>query len=225
MRNANTLFSIAALLLAGAAPAFADEVEEGSVPPRPGVHEHDGFYLRFGTGFGGYNETITAENADESSTVSGMSTVGELALGGAIRPGLILGGGVWTSSVMASDRNIRGMDPPDEVIGGSGNFTLIGPFIDWYFNPHRGLHLQGAVGFATVRGWDLPEAQDNPDAVSVGGGVMIGFGYEWWVSNQWAVGVLARIAGVGAVQEDETNMQWTHGIGASPSVLFTATLN
>jgi hypothetical protein len=217
--------SVLLFIVAAAAPALADDASVTASQPAPGVHEHDGFYLRLATGFGGYNETITAEDADESTTVSGMSNVSELAIGGALRPGVILGGGVWTSSVMSSDRHVRGMDPPDEVLGGSGNFTLVGPFVDWYFDARRGLHLQGAVGFATVRGWDLPEAQDNPDAVSVGGGLMVGFGYEWWVSNQWSVGVLGRLAAVVAAQEDESEMTWTHAIGTSPSVLFTATLN
>lgn len=206
------------LVLAGSAPASADSEASGA-------RYHDGFYLRLATGFGGYNETITAEDADESTTVSGMATVSELMVGGAVRPGLILGGGVWTSSVLASDRVVDGAMPPVEVWGGSGNFSLIGPFIDWYFDPGRGLHFQAAIGGATVRGWDLPEAQDNPDAVSVGGGVMLGFGYEWWVSNQWSFGVLARLAAVGAIQEDDQGMTWSHGIGATPSVLFTATLN
>jgi hypothetical protein len=210
-------------LLALATPAFAEEPP--AIQAETDGRVHDGFYLRLGTGFGGYNESIRLEDADEDTTVTGMSNVSEVAIGGAVAPGVILGGGAWTSSVMASDRHIDGMTPPDEVIGGSGNFTLVGPFIDWYFNPRRGLHLQGALGFATVRGWDLPEAQDNPDAVSFGGGIMVGFGYEWWVSDGWSLGVLGRLAGVVAAQEDEAEMTWTHAIGTSPSVLFTATLN
>lgn len=214
--------SIALLALAVATPALADDTDEAA---RTGVHYHDGFYLRIGTGFGGYSEAITAEDADESTQVAGMASASELALGGAVRPGLVVGGGFWTSSVLASERTVDGMAPPDDVIGGSGNFTLVGPFVDWYFDPGRGLHLQGAVGFATVRGYDFPEAEDNPDAVSAGGGLMIGFGYDWWVSEQWSFGILGRIAGVVAVQEDEAGMQWTHAIGTSPSLLFTATYN
>jgi hypothetical protein len=217
----SSAISIAAMMLACAAPALADE---GTAELR-GVHEHDGFYLRIATGFGGYSESITLEDSDDSTNVTGMASVGELALGGAIAPGIILGGGVWTSSVLASDRHVDGMEPPDEVIGGSSNFSLVGPFVDWYFDPHRGLHLQGALGFASVRGYGLPEAQDNPDAASFGGGFMVGFGYEWWASDQWSLGILARLAAVVAVQEDEENQMWTHGIGTSPSVLFTATLN
>lgn len=210
------------LLLAATAPALADD-DVGT--PTDGARLHDGFYLRLGTGFGGYAETITLEDATQHTQVSGMASVSELMIGGAVRPGFILGGGVWTSSVMTSERTVGGMEPPDEVLTGSGSFTLAGPFIDWYFHPRRGLHFQAAVGFATVRGYDLPEAEDNPDAASLGGGAMLGFGYDWWVSDQWSCGILARVVGVGAVQEDDNHMRWTHGIGTSPSLLFTATLN
>ena len=154
-----------------------------------------------------------------------MASVSELTFGGAVRPGVILGGGFFTSSVLSSERTVDGLMPPDEVMTGSGNFTLVGPFVDWYFDPRRGLHLQAAAGFATVRGWDFPEAEDNPDAVSVGGGLMLGFGYDWWASEQWSVGILARVIGIAAVQEDDNAMEWTHGIGTSPSLLFTATYN
>ncbi len=216
-----TLPTVLFLLATTATPALAEEDEV----PGPGDYTHDGFYLRLATGFGSYSESITREDADESTSVTGMASVSELMIGGALRPGLILGGGVWTSSVLASDRIVDGMTPPDEVIAGSGNFTLIGPFVDWYFNPARGLHFQAAIGGATVRGYDLVEARNEPDAVSVGGGVMLGFGYEWWVSHKWSFGVLGRLTAVGAVQEDDTEMTWTHGIATTPSVLFTATLN
>jgi hypothetical protein len=209
-------------LLATPAVAVADD-GIAATAPAPGVHEHDGFYLRFGTGFGGYSETITAEDADEGSVVTGMANVGEFAIGWSVRPGWIVGVGAWSSSVLSSDEDVRGMEPPSEVLGGGGNFSFVGPFFDHYFHPQRGLHLQASAGFATVRGFDVPDAQDSGDEVSLGGGFMVGFGYEWWVSDQWSLGVLGRLAAVVAVQDDDTGMQWTHAIGTSPSVLFTAT--
>lgn len=216
------------LLLAIASPAAADPSMVAAtpiLPADPTVHHHDGFYLRIGTGFGGYGESITAENADQSTTVSGMATVGEFALGGAIRPGFVIGGGFWTSTVAASERVTNGPMPPPEVLGGSGNYTLFGPFFDYWLKPTGGLHVQAAIGLATVRGWDLPNVQDNPGWVSFGGGAMVGLGYDWWVSEQWSFGVLGRITGIVAAQDDATDMRWTHTLGTSPSVLFTATYN
>jgi hypothetical protein len=218
---ASSLLGSVAVAEPGSAPAIAR-----TRGPSTDAHLHDGFYLRIAMGFGGYSESIDEDGSDASTSVRGIASASELALGGAIRPGLILGGGFWTSSVLSSERTlIDGSTPPDEVIAGSGNFTLVGPFVDWYFDARRGLHLQGALGFATVRGWDLQEAQDNPDAVSVGGGIMVGLGYEWWVSEQWSLGVLARLTAIAAVQEDDQDDLWTHGIASTPSVLFSATLN
>ena len=92
------------LIAALAAPAAADEALGPT--EREGVHTHDGFYLRIATGFGGYSESITAEDADRSTQVTGMASVSELTFGGAVRPGLILGGGFFTSSVLSSERTV-----------------------------------------------------------------------------------------------------------------------
>ena len=54
---------------------------------------------------------------------------------------------------------------------------------------------------------------------------MIGVGYEWWVSEQWSFGILGRVVGIVAAQEDDTGVRWVHGIGSSPSVLLTATFS
>jgi hypothetical protein len=222
MRTSPFILGVLATL---AGPALAQPAPLLPERDPPGARRHDGFYLRLGVGFGGYSEAISVEDADESTTISGIASVSELAIGGTVLPGLVVGGGVWTSSVLSSERNIDGMLPPDEVIGGSGNFTLLGPFVDLYFRPRSGLHLQAAAGLATIRGWDLPEAQDNPDAVSVGGGAMVGFGYDWWVGDEWSIGILARLAAVVGVQEDEMGNTWVHAIGSSPALLFTATFH
>jgi hypothetical protein len=204
------------------APPPAPRLEPA--PPARGVHLHDGFYLRLGIGFGSYDESLKQDGASEESHVTGLASVGEIAVGGTIAPGLILGGGVWSSSLLASDRTIRGPMPPAEVIDSKADCSLVGPFVDWYFDPGKGLHLQAAFGFATVRGYSL-DGETNTDEAAVGGGAMIGFGYEWWVSQQWSFGILGRLTGVLATGTDATGTRWLHGVGTSPSILFTATYN
>jgi hypothetical protein len=193
--------------------------------PAPGTHWHDGFYLRLGTGFGSYSEGIRQSGEDKQSTVSGIASVSEFAIGGAVRPGLILGGGVWGSTVLASDSTIRGNAPPGEVIEGRGDFSLVGPFFDYYRNPGGGLHIQGAIGLANVRGLNVDAANFDKDAISIGGGLMFGVGYDWWVSEQWSIGVLGRLAVGVTGQEDKSGVRWYHTVGGSPSILFVGTYN
>jgi hypothetical protein len=217
-------------LLAGAAIAQTETAAPASAPPtvaaapvKPGAHLHDGFYLRLGTGFGSYGETVRRAGQDQSTTVTGVATVGEWLVGGAVRPGLIVGGGVFTSNVLASDRTVSGATPPDEIAGGQGTFSLVGPFFDYYFNPTKGAHIEAAIGFATVTGTAVTSS--SKDTVALGGGAVIGAGYEWWLSDNWSVGVLGRMAVGWVTGRDNADVRWYRSVGASPSVLFTATFN
>lgn len=223
-------FSTAALILGATLTARAQSPSPppaaiSATAPAAGAHVHDGFYLRLGTGFGAYNESIRQNAADDDTQVTGIASVGEIALGGALRPGVIVGGGIFSCGVLASDRAVRGPAPPSEVIDSQGTFTIVGPFVDYYFDARRGLHLQGAIGFASLRGLRVESGEFDKDAIALGGGVMVGFGYEWWVSNEWSLGILGRITSGFATGKDATGVRWNHAVGASPSVLFTGTYN
>lgn len=220
MRSSTIL--VAALALWGAAPAVAQR-RLPVVTESPGARLHDGFYFRFATGISGYDESIRLEGASESTEVSGLSTVSELAIGGTIGSGFVLGGGLWSSSVLGSNLTYSGQMPPAEVMVGSGDFTIFGPFVDWYLDPRHGLHLQGALGVATVRGSDFAGADLDPEAAAIGVGVMFGIGYELWVADEWSFGLLTRLCVVAAAQNDDTNRRWWHAIGSSPSLLFSVT--
>jgi hypothetical protein len=216
-------------LLAAAALAQAEPVAPtgpptvATAPAKPGAHLHDGFYLRLATGFGSYSETVRQAGQDQSTTVTGVATVGEWLVGGTVRPGLILGGGVFTANVLASDRTVSGATPPNEISGRQGTFTLVGPFFDYYFNPAKGAHVEASVGFATATGNGVTSS--DKDTVAVGGGALVGAGYEWWVSDNWSVGVLGRMAFAWVTGRDNADVRWYRSVGASPSVLFTATFN
>ncbi len=210
-----------------ATAALADVAPSGAVDdvaPR-GARVHDGFYLRLGTGFGAYHETVRADGADESTLVTGISSTLELAVGWAVRPGFVLGLGYFSSHALASDRTVRGQMPPIEVSTSNGEVSLIGPFLDWYFDSRRGLHFQLAAGVAVAEGYGLQTTDFDGEASAVGGGVMLGFGHDWWVSSEWSFGILARVEIIGAVGDDDAGESWTHTFGALPSLLFTATFN
>jgi hypothetical protein len=225
-----TALSIGTLSSLITATALA-ETEAGAPPTvsaeatKRGVHLHDGFYLRLAMGFGSYNETVRQAGQDQSTNVTGIANAEEWSIGGAVRPGLIFGGGVFASTLLASDRSVSGATPPAGVADGQGTFSLVGPFFDYYFDPAKGLHVEAAVGLASVRGFSAVTNKVDKDAITVGGGAMFGVGYEWWVSEQWSVGVLGRMALAWTTGKDTADVRWYHTVGASPSLLFTATYN
>jgi hypothetical protein len=198
-------------------------VERGGELRGPRVH--DGFYLRLGAGFGGYHESVTRDGADESTLVTGVASAVEFALGWAVRPGLIIGGGWVSSHALASDVSVRGEMPPPEVVSGGAEVTLFGPFVDWYFDPRKGLHFQAAAGVAVAHGFGMQTTDFDDDAAAVGGGIAVGFGHDWWVADEWSFGILARIEALAAFGDDDRGTRWNHSFGALPSLLFTATFN
>jgi hypothetical protein len=192
----------------------------------PTAYLHDGFYMRLATGFGSHYETINMEGHEPGVTVSGVSSVGEFALGYAFRPGWIFGLGSYSGTLVVTERTFHTDQPmpPSEILNDVKDFNVFGPFCDHYFDPRRGLHLQGALGIATVRGVGVASTHVDEEDIVVGAGVMLGFGYDWWVTDQWALGILGRIA-VASTTSDEGGVRWEHGVSAAPSLLFTATYN
>jgi hypothetical protein len=197
----------------------------------PGVHEHDGFYARFGLGTSGYTNTLRSEDfvpagqAAETKTegvLTGFATVSEVSLGGTVARGFVLGLGFWsTSALTLTYTETEGPLPPPEFLRPE-NFLLAGPFFDWFFNAKKGLHFQLGLGFAALHGLnpDTPRVRDRDTAI--GGGFMLGLGYDWFVSKQWSIGLLGRITAGVVTEEDDAGVRWTHIPVAFPSTLFTA---
>lgn len=193
----------------------------------PGAYRHDGFYLRLGAGFGAYRDSFRSDaegTREVDAYATGVALTGELALGGTPAPGLVVGGGLYSASVLASDLDAEDAAVvPAELQPVGDNFSLLGPFLDYYFDAVRGLHFQAALGFAWLNGLSQGGGRFDDRYHAFGGGFMLGFGYEWWVAREWSVGVLGRVMGGYAVGDDEADVQWGHAVGTAPSVLLTVT--
>jgi hypothetical protein len=211
--------------LAGAQSSPAPPTSVAAIEDRT-AHRHDGFYLRLATGFGSQHQTIRLEGHEPGVTVSGVSSVGELAFGYAFRPGRIFGLGFYSSTLVVTSRtfHIDQPMPPAEILNDVKDVNVCGPFYDHYFDARGGMHVQGAMGVATVRGLGVPDARVD-DHLVVGVGFVLGFGYDWWISDQWALGVLGRVAIASTTADDQDGVRWEHGVSAMPSLLFTATYN
>lgn len=212
------------------APVTATPGSELYVPPRPrpGARLHDGFYLRVGSGFGSYQERIFHKmGTDEAhTTVTGMGTASELMIGGNISRRLVLGGGSWGTTVLASDVTVtksdRGTSPNASDLSGTPSLTLFGPFLSYYCDPTGGLAFYGGLGFASAREVDPAGAKFDRDRVAIGGGGVLGIGYDWWVGDEWSIGVSGRAMSAIATRKIDGERLW-HMVVASPAVLFTVT--
>jgi hypothetical protein len=200
----------------------------------PGVREHDGLYLRFAGGLGiGRDRAESSEDFENIDTGDAESFDGagsafaaatEVAIGFTPLRGLVLGVAVYSATIPALELEST------SIADGSYEYevsqlAIFSPHVDFYLNPDRGLHFQGGFGFATYIAGQAYPSLDGPDArahTATGLGFMLGVGHEWWVGDQWSLGLLARVLYAWTDGSDPESVDWSHKTLA-PTAMITAT--
>ncbi len=184
--------------------------------PDPTIHNHDGFYLRMALG-GGYMTDSETVSGGLDFTIKGGAGTAEFALGGTPAPGFVIGGAV--SAVVASSPTIEHGGTSVTASGMDLNLSLVGLFVDYYFDPTGGLHAQGTVGYG-----ELSVSDDSGNKTTqnpTGPGFNLGLGYEWWVGEQWGIGLLGRVT-YASLKYEMSAGEDKHSV-LVPALLFTAT--
>lgn len=173
-----------------------------------------------GIGAGFANLTLKPDAGGDDIDFTGAGPSVELAFGGTVAPGLVLGGGIYGTSI-ASPTYSQGNLEED---GGAAVASMVGPFIDYYFDPNGGFHLEAALGYTAL---SAEEGDVYPlESASGGGfGLVAGVGYEWWVGEQWGLGVLGRLHYVSGTVTGDDSDEDTDVSGTIISVLLTGTLH
>jgi len=184
-----------------------------------GIHEHDGFFLRMLYGVG-YAELVEKDVLGSDMTYSGESGALRFQIGGTVSENLILYGefgGVmqfdpeleWLGqSVSTSDITVSVFD-----FGGGVTYYLMPS--NFYFS--LSLHTSQAS----------IESNGNTGESEYGFGLNAMVGKEWWVGEQWALGV--SIYGYYSTMKDEGTIEETNYEydinNFSVGVMFSATYN
>ena len=185
----------------------------GSGPP-PNLH--DGFYLHMQIGGGGTQVSGTG-TLGESVKISGSSLSIGIALGGAITPNLIVFGTVFFS----------GLGRPDVTVGGFASGTSnasavvsgIGPGVAYYLEPLN-LYFSGTLG---AMQFELDDVNGNSIYQTKAGiGCQILVGKEWWVSQDWGLGVAGEFVGASMKDKSDDSITWS---ATAFSLLFSSTYN
>jgi hypothetical protein len=186
-----------------------------STPARAEGRYHDGFQFRGAVGFGYLSD---AESND--ATLGGGAGVLEVYLGGMPVPGLAIGGflsGAWALGPSVRVNGFRASSSDTSLA-----LATVGPYIDFYPNPRRGLHVLGTLGLARLTAsFDngTVSASDSGTGFTLGGGI----GYDWWVGRDWSLGILGRFTFAATSRTFD-------GVSVSestflPAVLFSFTYN
>jgi hypothetical protein len=112
----------------------------------------------------------------------------DVAVGGALSPGIILAGSytfltVSNATLKNDTRNVQ--MPHDPTL------TMLGAMLDVYPNAKGGFHLGGSLGLASLAIREEDAARANSGGQN-GFGIAPHIGYEWWVGNYWGLGVLGK---------------------------------
>ncbi|MDD9932007.1 MAG: hypothetical protein OXT09_00310 [Myxococcales bacterium] len=202
MRSLGLLCCALLMALCGSAAAQAQYRD----PPDPfaedeaGKHEHDGFMFRvtLGPGWGSFTERSSV--ATIGSAGSDRIELGQQVLdvsGAGLLLGLDLGTALGASTALHA--RLSEMSLPDPGIRADGEElaprgdstrapTYLGAALSHYLMP---LNLYGtaSVGLAVLR---QPGFDGDTSLGDVGWGLNLDVGKEWWVSDNWGVGLAAR---------------------------------
>jgi hypothetical protein len=184
-------------------------------PPPPPEHLHDGFYLRLHLG-AGYTHLSGADGFGSTVTASGGSGSFGLAIGGAVAPNFIVFGtifGVGSSPTVKVGGVDAGLSNSSAVLAG------IGAGAAYYFEPVN-VYLSGALAFTSV---EIDDANSNPIYQTRDGiGVQLMVGKEWWISQNWGVGVAGEFIGASMKDKNDSSVTWS---ADAFSILLSATYN
>ncbi len=209
-------------------------------------YRHDHLFLKMGAllgpAFHNYDADLytgVRHRGHATSVNAGL----ELMLGGSLRPGLALGGGLMVFA-QPSPRydNAAVTKGWDKVSGGTGS---LGVFAQFYPRPASGLHLIAFAGLALemvrfeqrdpANPYECPAIA--PDCIArnlrtiqeerrfTGGAFMLAGGYDFWIAKQWSLGVTGRVA---YVTTGASSSQFGSGMSYSlivPLVGFSGTFN
>jgi hypothetical protein len=160
-------------------------------------YRHEGFYLAADTGFGYL--AAWGSGPVGSASISGLGTVADLAIGGTVAPGLVLGGvarewsttGTFNGGPTISAKTtyyMNGVATPTQLtLSGNAHAQSIeaGAFLDWYPNPEKGWHVGVSVGLGGMSMTD--DAGTKSMSIAVAGSVF--GGYQWWLGPAWSLGL------------------------------------
>jgi hypothetical protein len=194
----------------GAPPAYAAPAYQV-----PGSHQHDGFFLRLTLGPGYLHNSASYQG--QTIKLSGVGGTFGVAAGGVISPNLVIYGEAIGTTVTdpSYDEGSGSVTANDTTLSTVG----IGPGIAYYLDGNAYLSATLAL---TKMSWSYDSyGYSTSYDTDWGFGGSLSGGKEWWVSDNWGLGVAGQLM-LASMKDQEVDARWT---SIAVSVLFSATYN
>ena len=179
-------------------------------------HKHDGFYLRLTSGVG--STTSIEESELEELSFGGVSGNATLGIGYAVVENLIINLDIFGSAVTDPTVEIDGKDIGEA--DAEVTISNIGIGATYYIMPTN-VYLAGSIALASgsVKSGRVSIETDT------GYGMNVAIGKEWWVSDNWGIGVAGQLfhtvlPNENLITGEELDLKTT-----SIGILFSATFN
>jgi hypothetical protein len=189
-----------------------------------GVRAHDGFFVRLTLGFGAGDTTLDVPDVPLLGSLngtelgfSGFSGFLSVDVGGALTENLVLHGRISDFVTLGPTVSIDGEEVGDAADGASVGWILFAPALTYYIMPAN-IYLTFAPGLTRVV---VDSGRGSTGRSEWGFGLNADAGIEWWVSDQWGLGVALRLCW-GRVEDDSDGVA-VPITGTGLGILFSAT--
>lgn len=145
---------------------------------------------------------MKSETDGFDATYKGSGWLMDILLGGTISNTVVIGGGFHINEISNPDVEVN-----TEALGvesGEGDalgIVTLGPFVDFFFGPKSGGHVGSMIGVASIG----LEGEGDGELSSGWGWSLFG-GYDFWVSDDWGLGVNARYMYAKGEREFDTSL-------------------
>ena len=220
MQKQLIILAIVAISIAFSGVAAADDTTlHLEMDKAPGAETHDGFFLRMSAGLGGSNITAEPENGGDRE-ISGAGGSFELSIGGALTENVILHGTLAGAGI--GEPNFHGNGDAFQGEYDDVSLGFVGIGATYYIMPAN-VYISSSIGASSIslEGNDQDRDREMDDN---GVGLILQVGKEWWVSDNWGIGVAAQTH-LGGLQVDDAaagEVEWGY---FNYGLLFSATYN
>lgn len=182
-------------------------------------HLHDRLYLRMSAGLGYFRDGAYVIGENRDFVLRGPAPVLQFQFGGTPARGLVVGGLAGLSFLLTTTYEDSELSTTTYVRDTRG--YQVGPFIDYYPEPTRGLHFSGAITLSYVASGR--RLGNIAGFNATGFAFTPGVGYDVWIADQWSFGAMlligyAKLADGG----DRFETTFNHNV-FQPSLLGTFT--
>jgi hypothetical protein len=176
--------------------AMAEYYEEKRAEYRAkSIRRHDGWYVRFG--FNAGYAWDRAEFEATSTTSKGAGGFIDYAFGGNLSDHVVLAFAHHTFGVFSPATAVEDTELETDH---TAFYQVLGMLLDYYPDPTGGWHVTLTLGIGDA---DI-QNRDN-ESTGTGVGLALGGGHDFWIGEQWSLGLGARLIYIAGAEDDFGN--------------------